>query len=272
MCGFPAGSVVKSPPAGDAVSTPVWEDPTPEKQLRPWAPTTEPALRSREPQDWARASWSPAAQQGEMPQRQKSQHSSGDPARTNWTNTTEWADWRQIHRSRPESPTARGGRRAGPRPPACGLCLDYWVICRSFVLNYKYIFAIFIRPPDHSEQTEISDRNTGTLQELPGNFFLSKQVCMGSACFSSVRKRPTYILSLSVGFKGQTDWNSSYRTTICHVEKPCCLIIPWLSMIKPTWGFWHLPPTVNCQLGSFSLKARSALSKWEYTWRQDDQG
>ena len=221
--------------------------------------STEPALRSREPQDWARASWSPAAQQRRPSTNKPNKHDrmgrlTPDPQKPS------------------REPTARGGRRSGPRPPACGLCLDYWVICRSFVLNYKYIFAIFIRPPDHSEQTEISDRNTGTLQELPGNFFLSKQVCMGSACFSSVRKRPIYILSLSVGFKGQTDWNSSYRTTICHVEKPCCLIIPWLSMIKPTWGFWHLPPTVNCQLGSFSLKARSALSKWEYTWRQDDQG
>ena len=82
MCGFPAGSVVKSPPAGDAVSTPVWEDPTPEKQLRPWAPTAEPALRSREPQDWARASRSPAPRQGETRQLQKSPHSKEGPART----------------------------------------------------------------------------------------------------------------------------------------------------------------------------------------------
>ena len=47
MCDFPGGALVKSPPSRDAVSTPIWE----EKQLRPWAPTTEPALWSRELQE-----------------------------------------------------------------------------------------------------------------------------------------------------------------------------------------------------------------------------
>ena len=37
-------------------------------------------------------------------------------------------------------------------------------------------------------------------------------------------------------------------------------------------GLWHLPSTINCQQGSFSLEARPALSEWEYKWRQDDQG
>ena len=59
-----------------------------------------------------------------------------------------------------------------------------------------------MRPADHSQQTEILDRNTGVLQEISGNFFLSKQVSMGSACFSSTWKRPVFF-SFLLASKGK---------------------------------------------------------------------
>lgn len=102
-------------------------------------------------------------------------------------------DWFQISEGLQRAQTAPW---EGGQPTATTIvadALNYRLLWEIFVPNYKYIFAIFIRPLDHSGQTEILDRNTGTLQEISGNFFLSKQVSMGSACSSSVQETPTYI-------------------------------------------------------------------------------
>lgn len=78
------------------------------------------------------------------------------------------------------------GKMTNRRPAVCGLCLNYWVVGRILVFNYKQGFVLLIRPPGRSQQTEILDRCTHILRA--GNVWKllwSQQMFLVSACAAS---------------------------------------------------------------------------------------
>lgn len=84
--------------------------------------------------------------------------------------------------------------------------LNYWVVCRILVLNYQHGFALLIRPPDHSQQTEILGRGTHALQATSGSFFEANRCPWCQLVLHRVAE--ACISPLSVGFKEQSDRNT----------------------------------------------------------------